>query len=44
VIAAFPFADAWVAVLAGLIPIVGIAAAGGLLYVIVRKGEVPPDD
>ena len=37
-------ADAWIAVLAGLIPIVGIAAAGILLYVIVRRGEQPPDD
>jgi hypothetical protein len=41
---ALPMADAWIAVLAGLIPILGIAAAGAILYVIVRKGEAPPDE
>jgi hypothetical protein len=35
---------AWTAVLAGLIPILGIGAAGYLLYYVVRKGESTDDE
>jgi hypothetical protein len=34
----------WTAVLAGLIPILGIAALGILVYAFVRKGGAEPDE
>ena len=34
----------WTAVLAGLIPILGIAALGIIVYAIVRKGPAEPED
>jgi hypothetical protein len=34
----------WTAVLAGLIPILGIAALGIMVYAFVRKGSETPDD
>jgi hypothetical protein len=34
----------WTAVLVGLIPILGLAAIGILIYAFVRKGTEAPDD
>ena len=34
----------WTAVLAGLIPILGIAALGIIVYAIVRKGPAEPEE
>jgi hypothetical protein len=34
----------WTAVLVGLIPILGLAAIGILIYAFVRKGPDAPDD
>jgi uncharacterized membrane protein len=34
----------WTAVLVGLIPIIGLAAIGILIYAFVRKGTDPPDE